>query len=113
MENIIYNELRLRGFDVDVGSVPIRELKDGKSLNRQLEVDFVANQGNRRLYIQSAYRLPDDTKIRQEKASLFAVPDRFKKIIVVGFPVKAGYDDDGIYTMSIFDFLLKPERLLW
>lgn len=113
MENIIFNELRLRGYDVDVGCVNQRSVQDGRSLGRQLEVDFVANQGSRRIYIQSAYRLADEEELRQEKASLMAIRDAFKKIITVGHPIKAAYDEDGIYHMSIFVFLLKPDSLLW
>lgn len=113
MENVIFNELRLRGFDVDVGCVNQRSVQDGKRLGKQLEVDFVANQGSRRIYIQSAFRLPDEEKLRQEKASLLAIRDAFKKLIIVGHPIKATYDQDGIYYMSIFDFLLKSDSLLW
>lgn len=113
MENVIFNELRLRGYDVDVGCVNQRSVQDGRSLGRQLEVDFVANQGSRRIYIQSANLLADEEELRQEKASLMAIRDAFKKIILVGHPIKAAYDEDGIYHMSIFDFLLKPDSLLW
>lgn len=113
MENIIFNELRLRGYGVDVGCVNQRSVQDGRSLGRQLEVDFVANQGSRRIYVQSAYRMADEEKLRQEKASLMAIRDAFKKIIIVGHPIKAAYDEDGIYHMSIFDFLLKSDSLLW
>ncbi len=113
MENIIFNELRLRGFDVDVGCVSQRSVRNGKSLAKQLEVDFVANQGSRRIYIQSAFRMADEEKIRQERASLLAIRDAFKKVIVEGHPIKAAYDGDGIFHISIFDFLLNPDSLLW
>lgn len=113
MEKVIFNELRLRGFYVDAGCVNQRSVQDGKRLGKQLEVDFVANQGSRRIYSQSAFRLPDEEKLRQEKASLLAIRDAFKKLIIVGHPIKATYDQDGIYYMSIFDFLLKSDSLLW
>ena len=82
-------------------------------MGKQLEVDFVANQGSRRIYIQSAFRLSDEEKLRQEKASLLAIRDAFKKLIIVGHPIKATCDQDGIYYVSIFDFLLKSDSLLW
>ena len=107
MENIIYNELRIRGYAVDVGVVPKRALgKDGKKARTQLEIDFVANKGSKRCYIQSAYSLPDAEKIKQEKASLLSVPDYFSKIIIVRDAVKTHQDENGITIMNIFDFLL-------
>lgn len=112
MENIIYNELRLRGFQVDVGVVQKRVRKsDGKQEKRQVEIDFVANLGSRRYYIQSAFRLPDEEKVRQEKASLLCVNDSFKKIIVVRDVVNIQRDEKGITTMGIFDFLLNDNSL--
>ncbi|MDD7441175.1 MAG: ATP-binding protein [Sutterellaceae bacterium] len=114
MENVLYNELRLRGFNVDVGNVSQRLLdSSGTRRSRQLEVDFVANLGSRRYYIQSAYAIPDEEKRRQEKASLLALNDSFKKIIVVGNVVKPYYDDDGILTIGLLDFLLDPNSLNW
>ena len=92
MENIVYNELRARGFSVDVGSVEKRERKDGKEMRKQLEVDFVANLGSRRYYVQSALRLPDAQKEQQEKNPLIEVPDSFKKIVLVKDVVKPLYD---------------------
>ncbi len=109
MENVIYNELRARGFQVDVGVVPAR--RPGTQERAQLEVDFVANLGSRRYYIQSAYRIPDVEKERQEKASLLKVNDSFKKIVVVKDIIHVQRDEKGITTMSIYDFLLKKNSL--
>lgn len=112
MENIIYNELRLRGFQVDVGVVPKRiRNKDGKLEKKQFEIDFIANLGSRRYYIQSAFSLPDEKKEKQEKESLINVNDSFKKIVVVKEVMKVKHDDNGITTMSIYDFLLKENSL--
>lgn len=112
MENIVYNELRIRGFNVDVGVVPvIRKGEDGKQHRSSLEVDFVCNLGSRRYYIQSAYRMESDEKIRQERASLLSVDDSFKKIIVIGEESPVTRDEAGITTISIYDFLLKENAL--
>ena len=111
MENIIYNELRVRGYQVDVGVVIKRTRTEGVQEKKQLEIDFVANMGSKRYYIQSAFHLPDDKKIAQEKASLINVKDSFKKIIIVKDVVKPLHDDDGILTMSIYDFLLNEHSL--
>jgi hypothetical protein len=112
MENIIYNELRVRGFQVDVGVVVKRNrTKEGVLEKKQLEIDFVANMGSKRYYIQSAFSLPDDEKRAQEKASLINVNDSFKKIIIVKDIIKPMYDYDGILTMSIYDFLLNEHSL--
>lgn len=112
MENVIYNELHVRGFNVDVGVVPvvIRD-KDGKQKRVTYEIDFVCNKGNQRYYIQSAYRLDSEEKIRQEENSLRNVDDSFKKIIIVGNPILVERDNAGITTMSIYDFLLKENSL--
>ena len=112
MENIIYNELRVRGFNVDVGIVPavIRD-KDGVQKRINYEIDFVANKGNRRYYIQSAYRLDSEEKIRQEQNSFRNIDDSFKKIIIVGNPILVERDNNGITSMSIYDFLLKENSL--
>ena len=114
MENILYNELRMRGYHVDVGSVFQRYHDEGtgKRLSKQLEIDFVANLGSNRYYIQSAYQLPTEEKIRQEKASLLALDDSFKKIIIVRDIVKPTYDEYGILTISLFDFLMKSDSLV-
>ncbi|MCM1186126.1 MAG: ATP-binding protein [Lachnoclostridium sp.] len=112
MENIIYNELRVRGCQVDVGVVIQRNrTKEGVQEKKQLEIDFVANKGSKRYYIQSAFSIPDEEKRAQEKASLIHVHDSFKKIIMVKDVIKPWHDDDGILTMSIYDFLLKEDSL--
>lgn len=112
MENMVYNELRIRGFNVDVGVVPVvRRGEDGKQHRSSLEVDFVCNLGSRRYYIQSAYRMESDEKIRQERASLLRVDDSFKKIIVIGEESPITRDEAGITTISIYDFLLKENSL--
>lgn len=111
MENIIFNELRVRGYSVDVGIVDKREKIDGHLTRKQLKIDFVAMLGNRRYYIQSAFRLPDAEKVRQEKASLINVKDSFKKIIIVKDVINVSRDEDGITMMSIYDFLLKENSL--
>lgn len=109
MENVIYNELRARGFQVDVGVVPFR--RPVTQERGQLEIDFVANLGSRRYYIQSALQIPDTEKEQQEKASLLKVNDSFKKIVVVKDVMNVQRDEAGITTMSIFDFLLKANSL--
>lgn len=112
MENMIYNELLVRGFQVDVGVVTKREKQaGGVTAKKSLEVDFVANQGSRRYYIQSAYSLPDSEKIKQEKASLNHISDSFKKIVIVKDVIKTGHDENGITLMSIYDFLMYSNSL--
>ena len=112
MENIIYNELRIRGFQVDVGVVQKRTRKENHvQEKKQLEVDFIANLGSRRYYIQSAFRLPDTEKEQQEKESLSNINDSFKKIIIVKDVVNVQHDQNGITTMSIYDFLLNDNSL--
>lgn len=112
MENIIYNELRSRGYSVDVGVVEKRGTdENGKEYKNQLEIDFVANLGSKRYYIQSAFSMPTEEKRIQEKASLVNVNDSFKKIIVVKDIINVTRDEDGIATMSIYDFLLKENSL--
>jgi hypothetical protein len=109
MENVIYNELRMRGFNVDVGTVPVVEKNSqGKAVRKQLEVDFVCNLGNVRYYIQSAYSIPDAEKKDQETRPLRKIDDSFKKIIVTGDLVPSQYDDRGILTVNVYDFLLDP-----
>lgn len=112
MENVIYNELRMRGYNVDVGVIPVAE-KDanGKVARKQLEVDFVCNLGSLRYYIQSAYSLPDEAKRAQEVRPFRRIDDSFKKIIVTKDIVPAFYDDMGVLTMNIYDFLLDPNSL--
>ena len=112
MENMVYNELRIRGFNVDVGIVPVVMADEsGRQRRSSFEVDFVCNLGSRRYYIQSAYRMESDEKIRQERASLLKVDDSFKKIIVVGEESPVTRDEVGITTISIYDFLLKENSL--
>ena len=112
MENIIYNELRLRGYSVDVGIIENVIKEDGVSKRRKYEVDFVVNLGNRRYYIQSAYNIPSEEKMAQEQASLLAINDAFRKIIIVNQPVLSGYNENGILIISLQDFLLAPETAL-
>ena len=111
MENIIFNELRVGDYVVHVGIVEKREKLDALLTRNQLEIVFVATLGNRRNYNQSAFRLPDAEKIRQEKASLINVKDSFKKIIIVKDVINVSRDEDGITMMSIYDFLLKGNSL--
>lgn len=111
MENIIYNELIKRGFNVDVGVVEIRNQVDGHSIRKQLEIDFIATNGNKKYYIQSALDMRSQEKKNQEKRSLISVSDSFKKIIVVRDDIKITRDDEGIVIMSIFDFLLNEESI--
>ena len=107
MENVIYIELKKRGYNVDVGSVEIRE-GDAK---KQLEIDFVANKGNNKIYIQSALEMKTAEKVKQEQKSLLNVNDFFKKIIIVGDNIKRSRYDNGIILMSIYDFLLDAHSL--
>lgn len=112
MENIIYNELRYRGYSVDVGVVEKREMSENrKQIRKALEIDFVANLGSQRYYIQSALSMPTPEKQIQEKTSLINVADSFKKIIIVKDIVNVKRDENGIVTMSIYDFLLKENSL--
>lgn len=107
MENIIYNELKYRGFNVDVGFVEIWENKSsGKSFRHGLEVDFVVNKGAERIYIQSAFKLPTDEKKEQEERPLLNINDNFKKIIITGENIKRKIDEKGILTIGLLDFLL-------
>lgn len=112
MENLIYNELIYRGYNVDVGVV-VTEIKDeeGKRHKVQLEIDFVCNQGSKRIYIQSAYRMPTETKEVQEQLSLTKVDDSFKKVIIVDEDQLVHRNDKGIITMSLRDFLLDADAL--
>ena len=112
MENIIYNELRLRGYSVDVGVVESIAKENGISTRKKYEVDFVVNIGNRRYYIQSAYNIPDAEKMAQEQASLLAINDAFRKIIIVNQSILSGYNEKGILLVSLKDFLMSPETAL-
>lgn len=112
MENVIYNELRMRGYSVDVGVVPIAEKdRNGKVTRKQLEVDFVCNLGSSRYYIQSAYTLPDEIKRTQEVRPFRKIDDSFKKIIITRDMVPTQYDEYGVLTINIYDFLLDPKCL--
>lgn len=112
MENVIYNELLIRGFNVDVGVVPVVSRdENGKQVRSQLEIDFVCNQGSKRYYIQSAFRMNDEEKRQNELASLTKVNDSFKKIIITGEEGLVHRNEQGITTMSIYDFLLNPNAL--
>lgn len=112
MENALYNELRGRGWGVDVGVVPVRETdEDGKQVRKQLECDFVCNKGSRRIYIQSAHALPDEEKWKQEQASLVNIDDSFKKVIVTKEGRKPFYNNQGILVMNVFDFMLDERSL--
>ena len=112
MENVIYNELRMRGYSVDVGVVTIAEKdKDGKVTRKKLEVDFICNLGSNRVYIQSAYSIPDEEKRVQETRPFTKIDDSFKKIIVTRDVIPTQYDDRGILTVNVYDFLLDPASL--
>lgn len=107
MENVIYNELRRLGYTVDVGLIEtVRRDKTGKTFRSNLEIDFVVNRFDERVYIQSAYMMPDREKVEQEQASLLRVPDGFKKVIITADRFRSHYNDDGILIKGIFDFLL-------
>lgn len=112
MENIIYNELIARGFNVDVGIVNVSQKESSGSLVRkQLEVDFVCNKGSKRYYVQSAFAIPDGEKMRQESNSLRHIDDSFKKIIVVKDAPAPNYTEDGILVIGVYDFLLNENSL--
>lgn len=112
MENVIYNELQIRGFQVDVGNLGVvTKDKDGKSQRSQLEIDFVANKGSKRFYIQVAYSIPDREKMLQETRSLLMIKDAFKKVLVVKDTTMPWHTEEGIYIIGLFDFLLNPNSL--
>ncbi len=111
MENIIYNELRIRGYKVDVGIVEHIETTTGKRSRKQLEVDFVATRGSEKFYLQSAFSVPDSQKKAQEQRSLLCIPDSFKKIIVVSDNIRARRDENGIMTIGLRNFLLDENSL--
>lgn len=112
MENLIYNELKIRGFSVDVGVVSVNEKNgNGNYVKKQTEVDFVANFGSNRYYIQSVYKLPTLEKEKQEIKSLTNIPDSFKKIVIVRDNISLRRDDNGIVTMSLKEFLLNENAL--
>ena len=113
MENVIYNELRVRGYSVDVGQVEVWETTpEGKRVRKNLEVDFVANNPPQRIYIQSAFVLLDRAKTQQEQRPLVHIPDHFRKVIILGNDFQRGWiDDEGVQIISMKDFLLNPEAL--
>jgi len=105
MENVIYNHLRIFGYLIDVGVVEVREMQDGKQQQKQYEVDFIATNGKEKYYIQSAYRMDDDTKREQELTSLKRIDDSFRKVVIVGDDISPWTDDDGISYIGLFQFL--------
>ena len=107
MENVIYNELRVRGYTVDVGVVEIREMQDGKQRQSQYEVDFIASDGTCKYYIQSAYRMETDEKRAQELKSLLRIDDSFRKIIIVGDDIASYTDENGVIIMGLYQFLIQ------
>ena len=110
MENVIYNELKIRGFNVDVGIIEFNSKdKNGKTLKTQLECDFVANRGNEKIYIQSALDLASEKKKAQEENSLLRINDSFKKIIIQKEKIIPHYDDNGIYITCLEYFLTGDE----
>ena len=112
MENILYNELLVRDFDVDVGIVTINTRdENGKSKRTNYEVDFVANKGSSRYYIQSAFAIPDEEKRKQETASLKGIGDSFRKIVVVRENIVPWHDENGILYVGIEDFLLDERAM--
>ena len=111
MENIIFNELKIRGFNVDIGVVTVNSSKDGSSVRKQYEIDFVCNKGSKRYYIQSAYAIPDQAKMEQEQRSLMMTGDAFKKIIITKDAPAPYYNERGVLIMSVFDFMLNPDSL--
>lgn len=111
MENIIFNELKMRGYRVDVGVVELWESANGKRSHKRLEIDFVANKGNNKYYIQSAFAIETAEKEKQEKRSLNKINDSFKKIVVVKDDIKLKRDENGIVTMGIYEFLLNQNSL--
>lgn len=112
MENVVYNELRARGYSVDVGVVEKRVREEGRDVRKQLEVDFAANRGSDRVYIQSALEMRTHEKAAQEKASLLGINDNFKKVVLVRDVVKPLRDERGVVTMSVLDFLLDENSLV-
>ena len=112
MENVIYNELRMRGYSVDLGNLKLVERgKDGKLVKKQLEVDFICKKGSKKYYIQSAYMLGTEEKMEQEIRPFLKINDSFKKIVITSDTPKPFYSDDGILMMNVYDFLLDPDSL--
>ena len=112
MENVIYNELRVRGYNVDVGVVETKESgNDGKSQRKRLEIDFICNMGAKRYYLQSAFAMPDAAKLAQEARPLLRIDDSFKKIIITRDAPASWYTEEGILIMNVYDFLLDADSL--
>ncbi|MCI6401840.1 MAG: ATP-binding protein [Oscillospiraceae bacterium] len=112
MENIIFNELKIRGFNVDVGVIMQYDTNEkGNSVRKQLEIDFVCNKGSKRYYIQSAYAIPDQAKMEQEQRSLMLTGDFFKRIIITKDTPAPYYNENGVLIMSVYDFLLNENSL--
>ena len=112
MENIIFNELKIRGFNVDVGVIIQYDTNEkGNSVRKQLEIDFVCNKGSKRYYIQSAYAIPDQAKMEQEQRSLMLTGDFFKRIIITKDTPAPYYNENGVLIMSVYDFLLNENSL--
>ena len=111
MENAIYNELVYRGFSVDVGVVPVNITENGKHLKKQYEVDFVANNTNRRYYVQSALNIDTKEKLDQEQRSLLNIPDGFKRVIVVEKTFRPWQTEEGTLVIGLEDFLLNENSL--
>ena len=112
MENIIFNELKIRGFNVDVGVIIQYDTNEkGNSIRKQLEIDFVCNKGSKRYYIQSAYAIPDQAKMEQEQRSLMLTGDFFKRIIITKDTPAPHYNENGVLIMSVYDFLLNENSL--
>ena len=112
MENIIYNELLFRGYSVDVGVVEVVDKdKTGKSIRKQFEVDFVANDTNYKYYIQSAFAIPDEDKMKQETNSFRNIDDSFKKVIIVKDDISPYNNEEGILIIGLYDFLLNSDSI--
>ncbi|MCI7123529.1 ATP-binding protein [Mogibacterium sp.] len=112
MENIIFNELKMRGFNVDVGVIMQYETNEkGSNIRKQLEIDFVCNQGSKRYYIQSAYAIPDQAKMEQEQRSLMLTGDFFKRMIITKDTPAPYYNESGVLIMNVYDFLLNENSL--
>ena len=114
MENVIYNELRMRGYRVDVGDLTVAENnKDGKQTKKHLEVDFICRKGSQKCYIQSAYVLGTEEKARQELRPFSRIHDSFKKILITSDTPKAFYTEEGVLMMNVYDFLMNASSLEW
>ena len=112
MENVLYNELRVRGYLVDVGIIEKREVKDGKQTSNQYEVDFIATNGMKKFYIQSAYRMDDPEKAEAETRSLRSIDDSFSKIIIHGDDIATYTDETGIIHVGLMNFLKGVDGVL-